>query len=599
VAVKAKPALAADRGVRPSAEAARQELTLDLVRRLRALVGRSGAEGATETADCLSGCAASAIEDPRVLVAYHDCLLFLLAYPQTPELHAMAGRELLRAAAEANRRVDRGGRQARAMEGSGVAWSETRAEFSFPIARWLVHKYPDHAEVDSFGDGGVPLQVMLGFCLPEMEHEILAEESGPSLEVLDDLTTAIGGSKLSWLVAQIERLPSSDAIRDHLFESLRAKIVIRPRASGLSRTLVRGLPHEPFCHGDGLIRHADPPLVMSEPLPSATRLRGLERERLIDSGRAMLAMLGRETDPISLCSPAGVEYLELGRGVSICLYWLPPGRRFPLDTHVGFMLFKNSLPVAYGGGWPFLGLCKIGINIFEPYRGGESAMLFCQVLRVYAQRFGVERFLVEPFQFGAGNPEGVDSRAFRFYYRMGFRPVDGRLARLALDEAARMEANSGYRSPSAVVRRLARTDLELLLAGGGNPSARAEPATLSLAITDRIVQRFGGDRAAAEKADLERVTAALGVQGRHLWPEAERRSFEAMSLLMALIPDLGRWPARDRRRVAAIMRAKGAPTEQRYLDLLRAHPRLREALLDVMARSSSQREGQARTAASS
>jgi hypothetical protein len=264
---------------------------------------------------------------------------------------------------------------------------------------------------------------------------------------------------------------------------------------------------------------------------------------------------------------------------------MPPDRRFPLDTHIGFMQFKNSLPVGYGGGWPFLGLCKIGLNIFEPYRGGESALLFCQVLRVYFQRFGVQRFLVEPFQFGAENPEGLSSGAFWFYYRLGFRPVEARVARLAETQAALMEADTGYRAPPPVMRRLTRSDLELVLPGGDAPTAHVEPGELSLAVSEWIGSRYRGDRAAAEKAAVEKVSTALGITGREPWPEPERRSYEAMSLLVALVPHLERWSAADRRGMVALMRAKGAPTEARFLRLLGAHRRFPQAMIDLSTSS--------------
>ncbi len=76
---------------------------------------------------------------------------------------------------------------------------------------------------------------------------------------------------------------------------------------------------------------------------------------------------------------------------------------------------KNGVPVGYGGGWPFLATCRTGTNVFAPFRGGESSWLFAQVLRAYRQHFGVKRFVVEPYQFGAGNREGLLSGAFWFY----------------------------------------------------------------------------------------------------------------------------------------------------------------------------------------
>jgi len=48
-----------------------------------------------------------------------------------------------------------------------------------------------------------------------------------------------------------------------------------------------------------------------------------------------------------------------------------------------FMMFKNGYPMAYGGGWLFGKRSLLGINIFESFRGGESAFVFAQLLRTY------------------------------------------------------------------------------------------------------------------------------------------------------------------------------------------------------------------------
>jgi hypothetical protein len=299
----------------------------------------------------------------------------------------------------------------------------------------------------------------------------------------------------------------------------------------------------------------------------------------------MLAALGRETDAIALAYPGGVAWHDVGRGVAIALYTMRPDRRGPLDSHVGMMIFKNGLPVGYGGGWPFLGTCRIGINIFGPYRGGESKFLFCQVLRVYRQRFAVARFIAEPSQFGGGNVEGLRSGAFWFYYRLGFRPVAPRSAALARDEFARMQKEPGYRTPVPALRRLAGSDVELVL-GGMNDSAgdagACEVGDLSLAVTAWIGARFRGDRAAAEETATRAVAAALGVKGWPGWPEPERGAFRALALLFAQIPGLARWPATDKRALVALMRAKGRD-EFRFHALLERPRRLRTALAALAA----------------
>ncbi|HUG35469.1 MAG TPA: hypothetical protein VML54_00875, partial [Candidatus Limnocylindrales bacterium] len=58
----------------------------------------------------------------------------------------------------------------------------------------------------------------------------------------------------------------------------------------------------------------------------------------------------------------------------------------------------------------------------------------------------------------------------------------------------------------------------------------------------------------------------------------ERDAFAQWSLVVAQIPGLERWPAPDRRRLIALMRARGGGTEVEYAHLLARHHRLRESI---------------------
>jgi hypothetical protein len=527
--------------------------------------------------------AAITVEDVRALFERHDSLLFALAYPKNREELRQAQRELQSIAAVAKRIAEAKSSRIRGLlEGSGIAWSSHATAFSYDIAAWLARSHPHNAEIDGAADDGFPLQSVLRLCLPPIETELLEATFSDVNELLDEAKGKSERSRLAWLVKQLERLPLQQA-RDALYDSLQLYVNVFPKDGPLSRTFARGLPSPPFYH-DALQRDVDARKLIAQGLARSRRLSRHDRIALLDVGRAVLAMMGRETDPISAATPDGIEYFELGRGVAIALYSMPPQRRFPLDTHCGFVLFKNSVPIAYGGGWPFFEHCKIGVNVFSPFRGGESAYLFCQVLRVYAQRFDAERFVVEPYQFGAGNREGLLSGAFWFYYRLGFRPETRAQAALAASEFERIRSQKGYRSPVDVMRRLARCNLEFELSHR-EPSAQwPDPALLSLAVTHWIGRAFKGDRDAARIAALKRVRASLGCKDTACWPESERRAFEVLSLLIAMIPDLDRWSGREKRDCAAVMRAKGAEDETRYFRLLRRHHRLRTAFAALIER---------------
>jgi hypothetical protein len=560
----------------------RPELTAGAVEELRIAARRFTREGAGAKSRLLRACGAAAIEDPRVLLSYHDCLQFLMAYPQTPGLRASAEQELARVAAEARRLAQRGERDRWALEDSGVAWSETSPALSYSIARWLVDRYPGQAEIASLADGGQPLRAILQLCLPALEEGTLSQDRPPG-ELLDVLAGDFPGSRLQWLLDQLARAPCSEEIREHLFESLRVFVRLRAMDGPLARTFARGLPRDPFYHRGGLRRAVHPQAVVAQPLPPARKLSASDGRNVIDTARALLAGLGRETETTRWCLARDVEYFDLDRGLSIALFPMPPGRRLPIDTHVGFMLFKNTIPIAYGGGWPFLGLCRIGIHIFQAHRGGESALAMCHVMRVYHHRFGAVRFLAETSQFGEGEPEGLTSGAFWFYHRLGFRPVDLQLRRLVEVELGRLQADESHRTPVKVLRRLARSNIELVLPGGGSPAARCDPADLSLAVTRWIGVRFGGNRSVAEREAVRSVSDALGVAGIERWPEPEQRSYRSLCALLAMVPGLDRWPAADRRKAIAIMRAKGSPKEDVYFDLMRSHRAFIASMVQVAA----------------
>jgi len=167
----------------------------------------------------------------------------------------------------------------------------------------------------------------------------------------------------------------------------------------------------------------------------------------------------------------------------------------------------------------------------------------------------VERFLVEPYQFGAGNREGLESGAFWFYFRLGFRPVESSLCAIAQDEFEQMRQNPRYRTPLSVLRRFTRSDLERPVVA--EALAACDPSALSRATTAWIGARFRVRRYRAEAAALSDVVSALGLDDARDWNDAERSALRAMAPVLAQIPDLHAWPARDKRHLAALVRAKG------------------------------------------
>ena len=93
-----------------------------------------------------------------------------------------------------------------------------------------------------------------------------------------------------------------------------------------------------------------------------------------------------------------------------------------------------------------------------------------------------------------------------------------------------------------------------------------------------MAREYGGDGARMRRAAAEQVARALGVANPQ-WTSVQTHAFEDWALVLALIPDLARWTAREKADLVRIIRAKAARDEMRYLRLTQRHERLRSELL--------------------
>ena len=172
-----------------------------------------------------------------------------------------------------------------------------------------------------------------------------------------------------------------------------------------------------------------------------------EAEQIIECGRMILVRHLREIDPVTFTAARLVSYYQLPRGLSVALMGMVPERRHPIDSYMGYVVFKNGLPIAYAGSWILFDSGRIGLNIFPSYRGGESQYIFEQVLKVHREVYHLNRFSVDPYQIGKENSEGIKSGAFWTYYHSGFRPIREEQKKLAEAEADENKIHQGLQKP--------------------------------------------------------------------------------------------------------------------------------------------------------
>jgi hypothetical protein len=561
--------------------------TRALVGALATIAARFSPEDRREKLRLVATLARRPIGHGRVLSKLHEALCFLQAYPDDGEVLAMVDRAL----AEFPARVERlGSAAARRLHDSGIAGTSLDYPFGFPMARWLAFRFAREVEIvwRGFIDEERLLET-LSVLLPPAEHDSVSDEGG--LGWRRWLEVAKGGravTDLELLLSLFDRADLDEPVRDWLFESLGLSIGWRLGGAGASRTFARLQWPHPFFHaGDELAGRRPGARAfrreIERPLPLETAPRPLAR-RLIDAARLAMATRLREVFAFSYANPDDVLVADPGRGLRVALIGIVPTSRLPYEGYYAYLALKNGVPIGYGAAWQLFGVLEIAVNVFEAFRRGESAFVLSQVLRAYHQAFGMRAVVVDPYQIGHQNPEALRSGAFYFYHRLGFRPRDRAARRLARAELAKIAGNAAYRSPLPVLEQLARSELYLSLAGPGpHHERRVTSSGLATLVTADIARRFHGDRRAAARAASARVAAALGLSRWTEWSPDERRSFEQLALVIALIPDLDRWPAIDRRRLTEVLRAKGGPNEAQYVRLLDRHQRLRRRLEALLA----------------
>jgi hypothetical protein len=312
---------------------------------------------------------------------------------------------------------------------------------------------------------------------------------------------------------------------------------------------------------------------------AVTRLSRREGERVLDLMREVMTVRRRELWGTTYGDPAHVLRADVGRGLQIFLWGLPAERRLPIRAYVAGFSLKNGVPVNY---IEAIGLCEwleVGFNTFYTFRDGESAWNYAQALRVLHQVLGVTCVAVYPYQIGLDNEEAIESGAFWFYRKLGFRPGRPDLLRIAELEERKLAATPGYRTPARTLRRLATGHMFLELPGS-EPAIwdRFRVRHIGFSAQRHMASRWGGDAGRMRAGSAAAVSRVLGVRADR-WPGHVTKAFQDLAPVLALIPDLGRWTAEEKRALVRIIRAKAGTTETGYLRLTRRHVKLRDALV--------------------
>jgi hypothetical protein len=521
--------------------------------------------------------------DADSLVRFHDLLLFLRAFPQSAKVIKLTERLL----AGIGRQVGQLRERDAVLElfdseqFSGVANTVVRDTFTYEVALWLAKQHPQQISVEwDIDEQGRQMSVSLPSLLPLLADDCLVEADTP---YLDWLAGAAGGADhiLPWLLQRLEGLSLSVLQKTAWYDALRINIVWELRESAASRTHARRNPRQMFYHREPLIRRNQ--VSLADELSSGAlpihKLSRKDAEDVLNLVRDAITVRYRELWGTTRGDPESVVETEVGRGVQIFLWGLPPDRRLPLRAYHAGMTLKNGVPINYIEGISLFEWMEVGFNTFYTYREGETAWIYSKVLHLLHQVAGVTCFSVYTYQLGHENEEAIKSGAYWFYRKLGFRPGRPELLALTEREEAKMTRDAAHRTSAAALRKLAAGHVFYELGEG----ARGQWDTFStrnigFAVERWMASRFQGDPEKMYESTIAAMSQILNISAETL-NLLERSAFKDFAPVLSLVPDLERWSGVEKEAVIEIIRAKAAADEADYLRCLQSHAALRNAFL--------------------
>src|SRR6266566_184212 len=567
-----------------------------LLDQLNELRSRFGAREGRKVEQALSLVARQKPRDPETLIRLHEILLFVCAYPPNARVRQLAASLLKNfdERIEALREADIDLSTLETPEVSGIAGTSVTDTFSYYIVRWLLsrHSRQINFDWDWFEDENRLAETWPRF-IPLLEEDSQVEANVPYREWLCSAAAAsqAHGSEreLAWLIQRFDSLAKTEKEKAELYDSQKLYVrwtpVYHVTRTGMRLAISKGA--RVFYHHDPLIKRRDVSLQHELETPPAT-LKQLSSKRgatILDMARAASTVRYRELYGFTHGDPERVFQTSLGRGVDVFVIGLPPGKRLPLRAYHAAMIFKNGVPIGYFEGLSLFERMESGFNLYYTFRDGETAWLYTRVLSIFRDLLGVTAFSIDPYQVGYENEEGIESGAFWFYRKLGFRPMNRDVMPLVINEEKKLASRSSYRTSLRTLRKLAAGPMIFELDKSPGKTKPGEwdhfsVRKIGLTVQRHMAAKFGSD---AESFCAEAVKKLNRILGRSPedWQEGEQSALSDFAVTLSLAADLHGWGNKEKQELVRIVRAKARADESRYLRLMQKHARLRAAMIKL------------------
>ena len=549
-----------------------------LLKGLERLRTEFGADAAGRKLDLLIEIERSRLPSAKAVARLHEILCLWRAYPDNADVLAQVERML----DGFERRPDLR-RHRRELEDTGIAGTRIYFPFFPETAIWLARRWPQHLHVDW---PNFKKEDLLDRCLQFLA--LWGETPGLDEEPLTcrgwvERMKGAEETDAAFLMRRFAELALDEFVRQTLIEEIDLPLRLDPGPTTPSRTRARArLPGTSVHYQTEPMTRGRPDLraEVRQPLVSVRAVSVARGRQLIDLARSAMVTRSRDLDVFRFGNPADVRLIDAGDGLSFVVVGVRPERRLLLEAVYGFLTLKNGVPIGYVLNSALFGSAEIAYNVFETFRGAEAGVVYGRVVAAVHHLFGADTFAIYPYQLGDGNREALDSGAWWFYQKIGFRPRDPDALRLMRAELKRMKADPRHRSSIATLRKLAPRNVYFHLKKPRDDIiGELASSAVGLQVTDYLAERFGSDRARGERVCAGEAATRFGVRSFARWSAGERMAWRRWSPLLLLLRGVERWSAAERRAAVQVVRAKGGRRESDFALRFDGHARLRREIL--------------------
>jgi len=549
------------------------ESTSTQLENLQALRAEFGVRAARDKLQLLAELEHKPLPRAAAVERLHEWLCFARAWPDNPKLLTTVSRMLKHFDARKDLK-----RFAAKLANTGIVGTDIRFQFYFVTAKWLAEHFGESLHIDwqEFA-ASEQLPAYLESLVLYGEAAAVEQFVYEPREWLDQMRSDTETDAV-FLIKRFDALRAAGALREKLYQSLDPTLHLSAGENTPARTLEYSRPKQVHYQTRGIDRGTVDLVKAADRRLRFEPARYQQAIRLINLARGAMVSRQRDLDAFAYASADDVAVVHCSGGIKIVLFGMLPEKRYLLECEYGYLMLKNGVVIGYGTGTGLFGSCQIAFNLFPTFRGAETAEIYACVLATFRQLFLADTFAVDCYQIGADNEEAIESGAWWFYARLGFRPRDVAVSAVVKEELRRAQ-QKGYRSSKSTLRRLANYPLYFSLARKRQDVLGTVCTdSASLRVLEYVSERFGSEREAGMQRCSQELADALGVDGVSAWPPGEQLMWNRLSPLIAAMGGVAAWSNKDRDALVDVIRAKGGTHEAQYLTLFDAHRRLRRSV---------------------